>query len=59
MGPEAEVDRAVIDYRRGEFGLSWEHTLSDDEWARRCDERQAERGRTGGVDEDGVLSPFP
>jgi len=54
------VDRAVVDYRRGEFGLPWEHTLSDEEWARRCDERQAERGRwSGGVDEDGVRSPFP
>ena len=31
------------DYQRGEFGIPWEHTASDAEWAAQCDQRAAMR----------------
>ena len=27
------------DYQQGEFGIPWDHLLSDQEWAAKCDAR--------------------
>ena len=43
MNSEADVQQALFDYRRGDFGVPWEHTLNDEEWAARCDERVGAR----------------
>lgn len=39
MNTDAEVQQALYDYQRGDFGTPWDHTLSDDEWATQCDVR--------------------
>ncbi len=36
MNSQAEVNTALVDYQRGEFGVPWEHTLADDEWSEQC-----------------------
>ena len=40
MNSDGEVQQALYDYQRGQFGVPWDHTLSDDEWAQQCDTRQ-------------------
>lgn len=32
MNTDEEVDRAFKDYQRGEFGIPWDHSISDEEW---------------------------
>ena len=39
MNTQADVQQALSDYQRGEFGYPWAHELGDDEWARQCDAR--------------------
>ena len=47
MSTQAQVNQAVSDYQRGEFGIPWDHTLSDDEWQSQCDAVVAARARRG------------
>ena len=44
MNSQAEVSQAMADYQRGDFGIPWEHTISDSEWAAQCDAFVAKRG---------------
>ena len=43
MNSDADVQQAMADYQRGDFGVPWEHTLPDEEWAANCDQRAARR----------------
>ena len=43
MNSQREVSQALSDYQRGDFGIPWEHTLEDEEWAQQCDARAARR----------------
>lgn len=43
MNSPSEVEQALNDYRRGDFGVPWEHTLDDEEWAAMCDRRMGGR----------------
>ena len=43
MNSQADVDDALQDYQRGAFGVPWDHTVDDGEWARQCDARAARR----------------
>ena len=43
MNSDLQVRQAMGDYQRGNFGIPWEHTLDDDEWAAQCDRRFASR----------------
>jgi len=45
MNSNSEVQQAMEDYQRGEFGIPWEHTLDDEAWAELCDQRAAMRAR--------------
>ena len=38
MNDQFEVNRALADYQRGAFGIPWDHTLDDAEWAKQCDQ---------------------
>jgi len=43
MNSDLQVQQAMADYQRGEFGIPWEHTVDDAEWAAQCDQRLAAR----------------
>lgn len=38
MNSQAQVDDALRDYQAGAFGLPWEHTATDAEWEKRCEQ---------------------
>jgi len=39
MNTQGDVDQALRDYQAGQFGIPWDHTVDDDEWAKACDAR--------------------
>ena len=41
MNSQSQVNQALQDYQRGDFGVPWGHELSDEEWAAQCDARSA------------------
>ena len=47
MNSDREVQEALQDYRRGEFGVPWDHQLDDEAWAAMCDQRAAMRSAVG------------
>jgi redox-sensitive bicupin YhaK (pirin superfamily) len=56
MNSQADVQQALVDYQRGDFGTPWPHELDDEEWARACDARARRQGRNVAAESEDVLS---
>ena len=43
MNSNEEVEQAFVDYQRGDFGIPWEHEISDEEWTAKVQAAAAAR----------------